>query len=143
MEWSLTLFNKFNLEFQSEKVVVHNLHEKICTIYQKILFRFLQREHVMMPNLGEINPVSQRHQLHDAALYLGVKMYELLKHPDVISLQILHSFSHDANFFTKLQPPKLKNDITWNILSCQSYKFLNLHQRFPTILGAIFLHLCL
>ncbi|GBP16844.1 hypothetical protein EVAR_13225_1 [Eumeta japonica] len=43
---------------------------------------------------------------------------------------------------TKLPPPKLKNDITWKILSCQSYKFLNLHQRSPIILEAISQHLC-
>lgn len=101
LEWSLPLFNKFNLEFQSEKVVVHNLHEKIRSLYQEILLRYLQREYVMRPNLGEINPESQRHQLHDAAMYLGVKVYELLKHPDVIRqpADIAQFFSCCKNFY--------------------------------------------
>ncbi|KAL4711194.1 hypothetical protein ACJJTC_019035 [Scirpophaga incertulas] len=110
LEWSLPLFNKFNLEFQSEKVVVHNLHEKIRTLYQEIVLHHLQREYVMRQNLGEINPESQQHQLHDAALYLGVKVYELLKHPDVIRKPAdLHSSSHAAKISTKLPPPKSKS----------------------------------
>lgn len=58
--------------------------EKFVSSTKKILLRYLQREYVMRPNLGEIDPESQRHQLHDAALYLGVKVYELLQHPDVV-----------------------------------------------------------
>ncbi|KAJ0172078.1 hypothetical protein K1T71_012051 [Dendrolimus kikuchii] len=94
LEWSLPLFNKFNKEFQSEKVVVHNLHGKIRELYQEILLRYLQREYVMRPNLSEIDPENKRHQLHDAALYLGVKVYELLKHPDVVKrpADITHHF---------------------------------------------------
>ncbi|GBP45173.1 hypothetical protein EVAR_25878_1 [Eumeta japonica] len=100
------LFNKFNLEFQSEKVVVHNLHEKIRTLYQEILLRYLQREYVMRQNLGEINPESQQHQLHDAALYLGVKVYE---HPDVIRNPAdIAQFFSCCKISTKLPPPKLK-----------------------------------
>ncbi|KAJ2954866.1 hypothetical protein O0L34_g3184 [Tuta absoluta] len=100
LEWSLPIFIKFNLEFQSEKVVVHNLHEKIRELYQEILLRYLRRDYVMRPNLSEIDPASQQHQLHDAALYFGVKVYELMKHQDVVRrpAEIAQFYSHCKNF---------------------------------------------
>ncbi|KAI5633181.1 hypothetical protein NE865_14133 [Phthorimaea operculella] len=100
LEWSLPIFIKFNLEFQSEKVVVHNLHEKIRELYQEILLRYLRRDYVMRPNLSEVDPASQQHQLHDAALYFGVKVYELMKHQDVVRrpAEITQFYSHCKNF---------------------------------------------
>ncbi|CAH0560650.1 unnamed protein product [Brassicogethes aeneus] len=69
--WSLPIFNKFNLEFQSEKVVVHNLHVKIRELYTEILLRYLKREYVMRSNLEEIDPKIQDCQLPDKELYFG------------------------------------------------------------------------
>lgn len=143
LEWSLPLFNKFNLEFQSEKVVIHNLHMKIRTLYQEILLRYLQREYVMRQNLGEINPESQQHQLHDAALYLGVKVYELLKHPDVIRkpADIAQFFSCCKNFYKaaateikkryNMEDPVLSKLQVFEPASALSHNF---RSHFPTLM---------
>ncbi|KAF9820226.1 hypothetical protein SFRURICE_010218 [Spodoptera frugiperda] len=146
LEWSLPLFNKFNLEFQSEKEVVHNLHEKIRTLYQEILLRYLQREYVMRTNLGEINSESQRHQLHDAALYLGVKVYELLKHPDVVRkpADITQFFSCCKHFYKvaateikkryNMEDPILSKLQVFEPASALSHNF---RSRFPTLIPLI------
>lgn len=140
LEWSLPLFNKFNLEFH------HNLHEKIRTLYQEILLRYLQREYVMRTNLGEINPESQRHQLHDAALYLGVKVYELLKHPDVVRkpADITQFFSCCKHFYKvaateikkryNMEDPILSKLQVSEPASALSHNF---RSRFPTLMPLI------
>ncbi|GBP54779.1 hypothetical protein EVAR_87851_1 [Eumeta japonica] len=100
------------------------------TKLQEILLRYLQREYVMRQNLGEINPESQQHQLHDAALYLGVKVYELLKHPDVIRnpaditvLLMLQNFYKAAA--TEIKKYNMEDPVLSKLL------VLNLHQRLP------------
>ncbi|XP_063890379.1 uncharacterized protein LOC135116761 [Helicoverpa armigera] len=84
LDWSLPLFTKFNLEFQNEKVVIHKLHDKIRDFYQEILLRYLQREYVMRQNISDVDPNNEQFLLNDAVMYLGIKVYEMLKHPDVV-----------------------------------------------------------
>lgn len=134
------------MEFQSEKVVIHKLHAKIRELYQEILLRYLKRDYVMRPNLGEIDPESQHHQLHNAALYLGVKVYELLKNPDVVShpADTAQFFSCCKNFYKvaateikkryNMEDPVLSQLQVFEPASALSYRF---RERFPTLMPLI------
>ncbi|KAF0708778.1 Uncharacterized protein FWK35_00026302 [Aphis craccivora] len=78
LNWSLPLFTRytdyyeFNMYFQTEQVVILELHDKIINLYREILLCFLKRNYVLQTSLDNINPNNGEFQLIDTELYLGV-----------------------------------------------------------------------
>ncbi|CAG4955963.1 unnamed protein product [Parnassius apollo] len=103
-------------EFQSEKVVIHKLHDKIRDLYQEILLRFLKREYVMQPNITQVDPKNEQFMLNETAMYLGIKVYEMLKHPDVVRQPLKKTmFFINCRNFLRTGALKIKNVTTWKI----------------------------
>ncbi|XP_008180328.1 uncharacterized protein LOC100574388 [Acyrthosiphon pisum] len=74
LEWALPKFTRFNQYFQTQGVVITDLHEMIVVLYKDILLCFLKRNYVMQTNLVNINPMNGQYQLVDNELYLGSKV---------------------------------------------------------------------
>jgi len=68
------IYFRFNQYFQTQGVVITDLHEMIVTLYKDILLCFLKRNYVMQTNLVDINPMNGQYQLVDNELYLGSKV---------------------------------------------------------------------
>lgn len=47
---------RFNQYFQTQQVVITDLHDKIIILYQDILVCFLKRDYVMQTPMDQINP---------------------------------------------------------------------------------------
>lgn len=47
---------RFNQYFQTQSVVIKNLHNMVIVLYQEILLCFLKREYIMQTKLSDINP---------------------------------------------------------------------------------------
>lgn len=71
LEWALPKFALLNKYFQTEKVVLDQLHEKMTQIYKDILLCFLKRDYVMRTPLAEIDPKDETKMLDAKNLYLG------------------------------------------------------------------------
>lgn len=71
LEWVLPKFVLLNKYFQTEKVVLDQLHEKMTQIYKDILLCFLKRDYVMRTPLSEIDPKDDTKMLDAKHLYLG------------------------------------------------------------------------
>lgn len=74
---------RFNLYFQTKKVVITDLHEMIVNLYQDILLCFLKREYVTS-NLSNVNPKNGQYQLINRQLYLGAKVMLHIDSQEVI-----------------------------------------------------------
>lgn len=72
LEWVLPKFTKFNAFFQSDKVVITELHDKVCLLYKELLFSFMQREYVVKTDLERVNPSREDKYLKDTEMYLGL-----------------------------------------------------------------------
>lgn len=85
LQWVLPKFTSLNSYFQSSKVVVTDLHNKIVDVYRDILLCFLERSYVMQTELGAIDPARHEKQLNNNQLYLGVGVATGINHPDIMS----------------------------------------------------------
>lgn len=71
--------------FQTEQVVILELHDKIINLYKEILLCFLKRSYVLQTPLDNINPNNGEFQLIDSGLYLGVGVMDLVNDPKVLA----------------------------------------------------------
>ncbi|XP_050066483.1 uncharacterized protein LOC126555629 [Aphis gossypii] len=85
LNWSLPLFTRFNMYFQTEQVVILELHDKIINLSKEILLCFLKRSYVLQTPLDNINPNNGEFQLIDSGLYLGVGVMDLVNDPKVLA----------------------------------------------------------
>lgn len=86
LAWVLPKFTTFNEFFQSQEVVITDLHDKIRRLYEDLLLCFMNREHVMRTDLNQINPRSQDQTLFltDRQLYLGVKVLQNIDRKEIL-----------------------------------------------------------
>jgi len=61
---AFVLILRFNLYFQTQKVVITELHDLVIELYQDILLCFLKQEYVTQ-NLADINPKNGQYQVID------------------------------------------------------------------------------
>lgn len=83
LAWILPKFTDFNKFFQSESVMITSLNDKIREIYRDILLCFLNRDYVMRHELEDINFENQENWLRNEQLYLGIRVMNDLKNPEV------------------------------------------------------------
>jgi len=69
--------------FQTEEVVILELHDKIINLYKDILLCFLKRNYVLQTPLEKINPNNGEFQLVNTELYLGIGVMDLIKDPKI------------------------------------------------------------
>ncbi|XP_022163539.1 uncharacterized protein LOC111029028 [Myzus persicae] len=79
--WILPKFNEFNKYFQTQKVVINDLHDKIRILYQEILLSFLKRNYVVQNDLSSVRPDDGEHHLPDNQLYLGAQVLKYINLP--------------------------------------------------------------
>ncbi|XP_068204715.1 zinc finger BED domain-containing protein 5-like [Palaemon carinicauda] len=60
LQWVLPKFNSFNAYLQSSRVIVIELHDKICELYREILLCFMERQYVMQTDLEDIDPQGKK-----------------------------------------------------------------------------------
>lgn len=85
MEWVLPKFTLLNKYFQSEKVILDKLHERIMAAYKDLLLCFMQSSYIMHTPPEEINITDRKYYLQSKDIYLGEKyklhiMLKLIDH---------------------------------------------------------------
>lgn len=107
----LFIFCRFNQYFQTEKVVITDLHEMIISLYQEILLCFLKREYVTQTKLSAINGKNGQYQLIDRQLYLGAQVMSHIDDQNVIADNIICR----KNFFERYNIVCFYNKIMENM----------------------------
>lgn len=97
LAWILPKFTDFNKDFQTENVVITNLHDKMCTIYSDILLTFMRTD------LSKIEPVNGQYHLPQTQMYLGIKVHQLINTPIFKdkTQELAHFFDRCRKFLIK------------------------------------------
>lgn len=74
----LPKFTQLNLLFQSERVVITDLHGQVCDLYKQILLMYLRRDYVMKTPLYAVDPGNEREFLILEQIYLGASTVKRL-----------------------------------------------------------------
>lgn len=89
LQWVLPKFTYLNAYFQSSKVVVTELQDKMCELYRDILLCFLDRQYVMKTDLSKIDPCDKEKHLANSMMYLGVGVMSYVDKPEVLAVPAL------------------------------------------------------
>lgn len=84
LSWILPKFTNFNKFFQSEKVVITTLNEKVREMYKDILLCFLDRDYVTRTELSAISVDRQEKWLRDDQMYLGIQVMNMVTKPEIL-----------------------------------------------------------
>ena len=84
LDWVLPKFTEFNRFFQSDKVVITVLHDKILMLFRDLLLSFMDRTYVMKTDLNAVNPERTDRHLSDNQMYLGVRVMQVLSNPVIM-----------------------------------------------------------
>lgn len=90
LDWVLKIIVGANEYFQSEKVVVMDVHDKMCEVYREILFAYLKREYVINKNLSEVEPRlshDDKNLLPLRNMYLGVEVQRRVSELESMALK--------------------------------------------------------
>ncbi|CAG5029609.1 unnamed protein product [Parnassius apollo] len=82
LSWILPKFTNFNKLFQSEKVVITCLNEKVREMYKDILLCILDRDYVNKTELSTIDIERQEKWLKDDQIYLGIRVMNKITQPE-------------------------------------------------------------
>jgi hypothetical protein len=72
LNWVLPKFVDLNKYFQSEKVVILNLHEKMADTYKDLLLSYMQPNYVRQTDIENIDPANNSQFTPYENMYLGV-----------------------------------------------------------------------
>lgn len=91
LDWCLPKFHNMNAYFQTEKVVITELYNKMSSAFQDMLLCYMKRDYVLKTNLSDINPKDKTKYLNDTEIYLGVAVYNELNTPKNLER---HDYEH-------------------------------------------------
>ena len=91
---------RFNQYFQTQQVVITELHDMVVEMYKEILLCFMQRNYVMQTDPDKINPNNDEFLLHDRQLYLGAKILVHINDSKIVSEPIRKREFFDRYKFT-------------------------------------------
>lgn len=74
LDFILLKFTYLNQYFQTEKVILPSLHEKMEFTYKEILMYYMSRNYVLHTPLGILNPEDKNNILPGNKVYLGTKL---------------------------------------------------------------------
>lgn len=78
LDFILPKFTYLNQYFQTEKVILPSLHEKMEFTYKEILMYYMSRNYVLHTPLGILNPEDKNNILPGNKVYLGTKLSAFL-----------------------------------------------------------------
>lgn len=85
LEWALPKIVGVNEYFQSDKVVITQVDEKIKSMYTELLLGYISREKLNKIKLVAINPENQTLFLPFSQMYLGIKVMRELQTPVIMN----------------------------------------------------------
>ncbi|CAI6372540.1 unnamed protein product [Macrosiphum euphorbiae] len=91
LEFILPKFTYLNQYFQTEKVILPNLHEKMEFTFKEILMYYMNKKYVLQTPLGELNPEDHENILPGKQIYVGYKLSTYLSSRVITSRQDLLS----------------------------------------------------
>lgn len=102
LEWILPKFANLNQYFQTSKVVLNVLHEKMVITYKELLCTFLKHNYVMQTPIHMIDPSDNSMILRNSELYLGVKVATWISQKVIIQRpDLLNDFKKRCQEFIK------------------------------------------
>ena len=82
LDFVLPKVTEINQYFQSEKVIIGDVYDKMELMYKELLYCFLKRLYVDKTDLWEIEPENENEFFGLNSLYLGVKILQELSKKD-------------------------------------------------------------
>lgn len=80
LKFVLPKIANLNQYFQSEKVLIANIHTIMCDTYKELLLCYMQRDYVLNIDIWLINPENRSQFLNkNDILYLGIDIYNEIK----------------------------------------------------------------
>lgn len=76
LQWVLPKFTSANALYQSEKVLITTLHERMSSLYKDLLLSFMERNYVLQTNLQDIDPNDKSKWLKLNNMYLGLSVQQ-------------------------------------------------------------------
>lgn len=144
LDFILPKVTQINEFFQSDKVIIAEVYDKMEYMYKEILYSFLKRPYIDQNNLENVDPENQNYFLELNVLYLGVKVLNELNsdqlRPDLkqfflqkcreflskLCSELKKRFHFQNNFLKKLTIFKPKNVRSVN----QLFSLVNYFQEF-------------
>lgn len=115
LNYFLPKINGLNQLFQSEKVLIINLHSVIVEKYTELLLCFLENNYVRSTPLSDINPENNSYLLPNCNLYFGVDVMNEIKKPEIQNNQdSLNYFYERCKDFLKVLCKEIKNRFNFN-----------------------------
>lgn len=74
LEWILPKFTTLNQYFQTDRIVLNTLHEKMEISYKDLLTIYMERDYVLRTPVSELDPSCENKFLKHSDIYLGVKI---------------------------------------------------------------------
>jgi hypothetical protein len=128
LEWVLPKFVLLNKYFQTDKVILDVLHEKMEVTYKDILLTFMKRDYIMKTPIADIDPDDKTKYLKSSELYLGIKLTNILSYDFITQRQdLLTHFYDKCQSFLRTSCLEIKkrynfDDPILSLLSCLSPK---------------------
>lgn len=76
LEWVLPKFVELNKYFQSEKVVISYLHNKMVICYKELWSAFIEANYINRTDIAKIDPNDKSYYLPIGNMYLGVGVFQ-------------------------------------------------------------------
>lgn len=70
IDWVHPQFTDFNKYFQSNKIVITVLHEKVCLLFRELIQSFMDINYEMSTVLSSVDPAIRNKYLKDNQIYL-------------------------------------------------------------------------
>lgn len=115
LDYVLPKFTSLNTYFQSSKVVITDLHEKMTSTYKEFLLLYMNSSYINGTELHNIDPESKQHFLPHTQIYLGIKVLkELQKSHYSNNKDLLSNFYDRVIDFLKTSCSQIKKRYTFN-----------------------------
>jgi len=131
---------------QTQKVVIHDLHDKIRILYQEILLSFLKRSYVVQNDLSSVRPDNGEHHLPDNQLYLGAQVLKYINVPELANKnEEKKNFFKSCRYFLQTAALELKKRYNMDdpvlsklpSLSAKNALSINYHDSHPSLVPLI------
>lgn len=126
LDWVLPKFVNLNKYFQSEEVVIINLHDKMSDSYKDLLSSYMEADYLRQNDIEKIDPTNKNKFIRNENMYLGVGVmqninsltndpikqdfYERCRHFLITSCQeIKKRYNFADNLLSKISMLSIKN----------------------------------
>lgn len=111
----LPKFTYLNQYFQTEKVILPKLHEKMEFTYKEILMYYMNRKYVLQTPIGGLNPEDHSNILPKKQIYVGIKLSTYLSSSVISKRQdLLLEFQTKCTEFYMVSCSQIKKRYTFS-----------------------------